>query len=123
MKKQDFMKDLQRIYDELQKRQAELNSYYDLLDKNKGHEKAEKLIKFFLMMLNIPRDDEGYMAGLTRLVGLREDALEQVMQKNGFDKKKIQKKKEVAYGFVNDFHTQRHESLLQWIEEEQLLTP
>ena len=123
MNKQDFMKDLQRIYDELQKRQAELNSYYDLLDKNKGHEKAEKLIKFFLMMLNIPRDDEGYMAGLTRLVGLREDALEQVMQKNGFDKKKIQKKKEVAYGFVNDFHTQRHESLLQWIEEEQLLTP
>ncbi len=123
MNKQDFMKDLQRIYDELQTRQAELNSYYDLLDKDKGHEKAEKLIKFFLMMLNIPRDDEGYMAGLTRLVGLREDALEQVMQKNGFDKKKIQKKKEVAYGFVNDFHTQRHEALLQWIEEEQLLTP
>ena len=123
MNKQDFMKDLQRIYDELQTRQAELNSYYDLLDKDKGNDKAEKQIKFFLTMMNIPRDDEGYMAGLTRLVGLREDALEQVMKKNGFDEKKIQKKKEVAYGFVNDFHTQRHEALLQWIEEEQLLTP
>jgi len=123
MNKQDFMKDLQRIYDELQKRQAELNSYYDLLDKDKGHEKAEKLVKFFLTMLNVPRDDEGYMAGLTRLVGLREDALEQVMKKNGFDERKIRMKKEVAYGFVNDFHTQRHELLIQWIEKEKLLTP
>ena len=123
MNKQEFMKDLQTIYDELQVRQAELNAYYDLMDKDKGHEKAEKLIKFFLTMLNIPRDDEGYMAGLTRLVGLREDALEQVMKKNGFDEKKIQKKKEVAYGFVQDFHTQRHEALIQWIEQEQLLTP
>ena len=123
MNKQDFMKDLQRIYDELQTRQAELNSYYDLLDKDKGHEEAEKLLTFFLTMMNIPRDDEGYMAGLTRLVNLREDALEQVMKKNGFDEKTIRKKKEVAYGFVNDFHTQRHEALLQWIEQEQLLTP
>jgi len=123
MTKQEFMKDLQTIYDELQTRQAELNSYYDLLDKDKGHEEAEKLIKFFLTMLNVPRDEEGYMAGLTRLVGLREDALEQVMKKNGFDEKKIQKKKEVAYGFVYDFHTQRHEALIQWIENEQLLTP
>ena len=123
MNKQDFMKDLQRIYDELQTRQAELNSYYDLLDKDKGHAKAESLLKFFLTTINIPRDDEGYMAGLTRLVSLREDALEQVMKKNGFDERKIQHKKEVAYGFVSHFHTERHEALLQWIEEEQLLTP
>ncbi len=123
MTQQEFMKDLQVIYDELQTRQAELNAYYELLDKDKGHDKAEKLMKFFLTMLNVPRDDEGYMAGLTRLISLREDSLEQVMKKNGFDEKKIQKKKEVAYGFVYDFHTQRHESLIQWIEQEQLLTP
>jgi len=123
MNKQDFMKDLQRIYDELQTRQAELNSYYDLLDKDKGHKKAESILKFFLTTINIPRDDEGYMAGLTRLVGLREDALEEVMKKQGFDERKIQHKKDVAYGFVSHFHTERHESLLQWIEEEQLLTP
>ncbi|MCF6245149.1 MAG: invasion protein CiaB [Sulfurovum sp.] len=123
MNKQDFMKDLQRIYDELQTRQAELNSYYDLLDKEKGHKKAESILTFFLTTMNIPRDDEGYMAGLTRLVGLREDALEEVMKKQGFDERKIQHKKEVAYGFVSHFHTERHEALLQWIEEEQLLTP
>ena len=123
MNKQDFMKDLQRIYDELQTRQAELNSYYDLLDKDKGHDKAKSVLTFFLTTLNIPRDDEGYMAGLTRLVSLREDALEEVMKKQGFDERKIQHKKEVAYGFVSHFHTERHDALLRWIEEEQLLTP
>lgn len=123
MNKQEFMQDLQTIYDELQTRQAELNAYYDIMDKEKGNEEAEKVLKFFLTTLNIPRDEEGYMAGLTRLVSLREDALEQVMQKNGFDERKIQMKKEVAYGFVSFFHTERHEALLQWIEEKQLLTP
>ena len=122
MQKQQFMKDLQTIYDELQRRQAELNAYYDLLDKDKGHEKAEKLMTFFLTTLNIPRDSEGYMAGLTRLVGLREDALEQVMKKQGFSDRKIEMKKDVAYGFVSYFHTERHESLIQWIEEKDLLT-
>ena len=123
MTKQAFMQDLQIIYDELQTRQAELNSYFELLDKTKGHPKAEKLITFFLTMLNIPRDDESYMAALTRLVALREDALVEVMKKNGFDEQKMQKKKEVAYGFVYDFHIQRHEALIQWIEQKKLLTP
>ncbi|MDQ7085469.1 MAG: invasion protein CiaB [Sulfurovum sp.] len=123
MKTEQFMQDLQTIYDELQRRQAKLNAFYDLLDENKGNDEAEKLIKLFLTLMNIPRDSEGYMAGLTRLVGLREDALEQVMQKNGFDARKIEMKKEVAYGFVSHFHLERHEELIQWIEQEQLLTP
>ena len=50
MNKQDFMKDLQRIYDELQIRQAELNSYYDLLDKDKGHKKQKVYCNFFLQL-------------------------------------------------------------------------
>ncbi len=123
MSKEDFMKDLQRIYDALQERQAELNSYYDLLDEKKGHTKAQKELDFFLTLLHIPRDKEGYTAGLMRLVNLKEDALEQVMKKLGFDERNIRRKKEIAYGFVNDFHTRRHEALLQWIESEQLLTP
>ncbi len=123
MNKQQFMQDLQRIYDELQQRQAELNSYYDILDEQKENRQAKKQIEFFLVLLNLPRDKEGYMAALTRLVNLREDALEQVMQKYGFDERTIERKKEVAYGFVQEFHTQRHDALIGWIEKEQLLTP
>ncbi|HEY9190650.1 MAG TPA: invasion protein CiaB [Sulfurovum sp.] len=123
MTQQQFMEDLQVIYDELQIRQAELNEYFELLDENKGHEKAEKIVKLFLTLLNLPREKEEQMAALTRIVGLREDALEQVMQKNGFDEKQIRTKKELAYGFVSHFHLERHDALIQWIEERQLLTP
>lgn len=81
MTQQEFMQDLQVIYDELQTRQAELNAYYELLDESKGHEKAGKIVKLFLTLLNLPKEKEQQMAALTRIVGLREDALEQVMQK------------------------------------------
>ncbi|WP_309500085.1 invasion protein CiaB [Sulfurovum sp.] len=123
MKKQQFMNDLQIIYDELQTRQAELNAYYELLNEDKGHDKAKKIVELLLTLLNIPRDKEGYMAGLTRLIGLREDALEQVMQKNGFNTKQIRMKKELAYGFVSHFYLERHDALTKWIEEQQILTP
>lgn len=123
MNQEQFMNDLQVIYDELERRQAELNSYFDMMDESKGHEQAKKQMTFFLTMLNLPRDEDSYMAALTRLVSLREDALEQVMRKNGFDEKKIQHKKEVAYGYVYDFQIQRHEALIKWIAQEDLLTP
>lgn len=123
MTQQEFMQDLQVIYDELQTRQAEINAYYELLDESKGHEKAGKIVKLFLTLLNLPKEKEEQMAAVTRIVGLREDALEQVLQKNGFDEKQIRMKKELAYGFVSHFHLERHEALIQWIEERNLLTP
>mgnify|MGYP002063352571 CR=1 FL=1 len=73
------MQDLQRIYDELQTRQASLNAYYELLEK--GHDKAQESVEAFLNLLDIPQDDESTMAALTRIVNLREDALEQVLEK------------------------------------------
>jgi hypothetical protein len=121
--KQQFMHDLQLIYDELQKKEEELHRYYDILDETKEHAEAKKTITLLLTLLNLPRNKETMMAGLTRLVALREDALEQVMKKHGFDEKKIAKKKEVAYGFVSHFRMQRQEDLVMWIEQNDLLTP
>jgi len=122
MKKQ-FMQDLQTIYDELQKRQAELNSYYDILDENKTNKKATELIDAFLKLLDIPQSKDTKMALLTRMVNLREDALEQILQKSGHSTKEIVMKKELAYGFVSTLHINRHESFISWVEEKKLLTP
>ena len=122
MTKEQFMKDLQIIYDELQNRQASLNSYYDLLDENKQHERADKIVDAFLQLLDIPRDKESEMAALTRIINLREDALEQVLQKHGCSQEEIRLKKELAYGFASTLHITRHESLIGWIEEKKLLT-
>jgi hypothetical protein len=63
------------------------------------------------------------MAALTRIVNLREDALEQVLEKNGASKKEIAMKKELAYGFVSTMHITRHEAFIGWVEEHKLLTP
>ena len=120
MKKQ-FIKDLQKIYDELQNRQNELNSYYKLLDGE--NETAKRLVEDFLHKMHLPINSDTLMAGLTRVVNLREDALEQVLQKEGFSQEEIIAKKEEAYLFVKEMHLLRHEYLIAWIKSENLLTP
>jgi len=121
MTQKDFMTDLQTIYDALQRRQGELNDYYMLL--KGGHEEADEVVEAFLKLLGLERNDDTVMAALTRIVNLREDALEQVLQKAGLDDAAIRAKKELAYGFVSMMHIARHERLISWIEEEKLLTP
>ncbi len=123
MKQQQFMKDLQLIYDELQYRQGSLNKYYELLDESKTHERANAVVDAFLKLLDIPRDKDSEMAALTRIVNLREDALEQVLEKNAASKKEIAMKKELAYGFASTMHISRHEAFISWVEEHKLLTP
>jgi hypothetical protein len=123
MNKQQFMNDLQLMYDELQHRQGSLNKYYELLDKSKEHERANVVTDAFLKLLDIPRDKDSEMAALTRFINLREDALEQVLEKSGASKKEIAMKKELAYGFASTMHITRHEAFLGWVEEHKLLTP
>ena len=117
------MTDLQIIYDELQFRQGSLNKYYELLEEGKGHDRANVVVDAFLKLLDIPRDKDSEMAALTRIVNLREDALEQVLEKSGASKKEIAMKKELAYGFASTMHITRHEAFITWVEEHQLLTP
>ncbi len=119
--KQQFMNDLQRIYDELQRRQEELNNYYQLLEGE--HVEASHLVEDFLSQMELPVNKETEMAGLTRLVNLREDALEQVLEKEGFSQEEIIEKKERAYLFVKEMHLMRHEYFIAWIKSENLLTP
>ena len=119
--KQQFMQDLQKIYDELQERQKSLNDYYKVLDGN--HPIAKSLIEDFLLKIGLPVNSDTIMASLTRLVNLREDDLEQVLQKEGFSEEEIIAKKEIAYLFVKDMHLTRHEYLIAWIKSENLLTP
>ena len=121
MTQQQFMNDLQAIYLELQDRQTELNGFYELL--NGKYERAEQSVDAFLSLLNIPKNDDTVMAALTRIVNLREDALEQVLSKLELTDEEIRVKKELAYGFVSMMHITRHESLIGWIEEQKLLTP
>ncbi len=118
---QKFMQDLQKIYDELQVKQRVLNDYYKLLEG--GHNRAKEVVEDFLKQIGLPYNDETVMASLVRIVNLREDALEQVLLKEGFTQDEIIEKKEIAYQFVKDMYLLRHEYFIAWIEIEGLLTP
>jgi len=119
--KQQFMQDLQRIYDELQQRQNELNNYYQLLTGE--HPEAKAVVEQFLNELKLPINSDTIMAGVVRLVNLREDALEQVLQKENLSADEIIAKKETAYLFVKKMHLLRHEYFIAWIKSENLLNP
>ena len=115
------MQDLQRIYDELQARQQSLNDYYKLLEGE--HLEAQILVEKFLNKMELPINSDTTMAALTRLINLREDALEQVLQKENLSEEAIIAKKEEAYLFAKEMHLTRHEYLIAWVKSENLLTP
>ncbi len=116
-----FMQDLQTVYDEILKRHKELGKYYDLL--GSGHAEAEAWVGDFLRRIELPETSETRMAALTRLIGLRDDALVQLLEKEGRSEEEIIAAKEQAYKMVSDFYIKRHLKLLDWIEQEALLTP
>ena len=115
------MQDLQKIYNELQKRQASLNNYYRLLEEE--HQEAKEVVEAFLVQMELPTNEDTTMAALIRVVNLREDALEQVLQKEGLSENEIIRKKEEAYLFTKEMHLLRHEYLIAWIKSEKLLSP
>lgn len=119
--KQDFLNDIQRIYDELTSRQDKLNSYFKLL--HETHKEAQTIVDDFLEHIGLEKDSDSTMAALSRIVNLKEDFLEQVLQRVGCDSDEIVTKKELAYSWVSDFYTRYHKSLLDWMEENKLLSP
>ena len=121
MRQKEFMDDLQIIYNELQSRQEILNGYYKLM--STPHSEADRVVKSFLEELGLRENSDNIMASLTRIVGLREDALEQVLQKADFSEDEIIEKKEKAYIFVSRFYLDRHSLFISWIENNNLLTP
>lgn len=119
--KDKFTQDIQKIYDELSLRQDKLNSYFKLTSEK--HEEANNVVNEFLSFIGVERNSDSTMAALTRIVNLREDALEQVLEKMGYHSDDIIAKKELAYEFSTRIHIERHELLLYWIEKHGLLTP
>ena len=119
--KELFLEDLQKIYMLLQQRQKELNSFYEILEKN--IENKSDLIDNFLKDINLPINKETKLSVINRLVNLRDESLVQELQKVGFNEKEIDDAKEKAYIWTSNYHLTLHEKLLHKIESLKLLTP
>lgn len=84
---ENFIKDINRLYVYLDK-QKQLDSLLYTYLEDKEYNKLD-IVEDFIVFLDIQkRNDEIYLAFITRLVALRGDALNQTLKKLGFNKEK-----------------------------------
>ncbi len=121
MTKQNFIDDLQKIYDYLDNEKAKTNELLKFLE-NKEFDKL-LLIDDFAKILDLKMSDDLRFALVTRLVNLRDDSLVQVLKKLEKSEKEIIEIQEKAYQFVKKYWHEKHKNLIDFIVQNNLLTP
>ncbi|WP_418180895.1 invasion protein CiaB [Aliarcobacter lanthieri] len=121
MNKENFLYDLQKIYDFLNEQKAKTNELIKYLE-NRDFEKLE-LIDDFAKSLNLEINSDLRFALVTRLVNLRDDSLVQVLKKINKNENEIIELQEKAYQFVKKYWHQKHTDLIDFIIQNKLLTP
>ncbi|MFA7021888.1 invasion protein CiaB [Aliarcobacter sp.] len=121
MTKQNFIDDLQKIYDYLDKEKAKTNELLKFLE-NKEFDKL-LLIYDFAKSLDLKMSEDLRFALVTRLVNLRDDSLVQVLKKLEKSEEEIIEIQEKAYQFVKKYWHEKHKNLIDFIVQNNLLTP
>ena len=121
MNKEQFLNDLQKIYDFLNDEKTQTNKLISLLE----NEEFDKLglIDDFAKALKLEMTSDLRFALVTRLVNLRDDSLVQVLKKLEKNEKEIINLQEKAYGFVKEYWHEKHTKLIDLIVQNNLLTP
>jgi hypothetical protein len=89
---------------------------------NKEFDKL-KIIDDFAKDLDLKMSDDLRFALVTRLVNLRDDSLVQVLKKLEKSEKEIIEIQEKAYQFVKKYWHEKHKNLIDFIVQNNLLTP
>ena len=121
MTKEQFLNDLQKIYDFLNDQKTKTNELIKFLE-NKEFDKLT-LIDDFAKKLNLEMKDDLRFALVTRLVNLIDDSLVQVLKKLEKTEKEIIELQEKAYQFVKEYWHEKHTKLIDFITQSNLLTP
>ncbi|MDX4068716.1 invasion protein CiaB [Aliarcobacter skirrowii] len=121
MAKQNFIDDLQKIYDYLDNEKTKTNELLKFLE-NKEFDKL-LLIDDFAKSLDLKMSEDLRFALVTRLVNLRDDSLVQVLKKLEKSEKEIIDIQEKAYQFVKKYWHEKHKNLIDFIVQNKLLTP
>jgi len=116
-----FLEDVQKLYDFISSQKDEINKLYEYLENN-DNDKLE-IIQKFATTLGLTLNDDLKLALLTRLVNLRDDSLVQVLKKEDYDENQIIDLQEQAYQFVKEFWLDIQHKRLDFISQENLLTP
>ncbi|MDX4026452.1 invasion protein CiaB [Aliarcobacter skirrowii] len=121
MTKQNFIDDLQKIYDYLDNEKAKTNELLKFLE-DKEFDKLF-IIDDFAKSLDLKISDDLRFALVTRLVNLRDDSLVQVLKKLEKSEEEIIEIQEKAYQFVKKYWHEKHKNLIDFIVQNNLLTP
>ena len=121
MTKEQFLNDLQKIYDFLNDQKTKTNELIKFLE-NEEFDKLT-LIDDFAKSLNLEMNSDLRFALVTRLVNLRDDSLVQVLKKLEKNEKEIIELQEKAYQFVKEYWHEIHTKFIDFIVENKLLTP
>lgn len=121
MNKQQFLDDLQTIYDFLNKQKSQTNKLIKYLE----NEEFSKLglIDDFAKSLELELNSDLRFALVTRLVNLRDDSLVQVLKKLEKSEKEIINLQEKAYKIVKEYWHKKHKNFVDFIVQNSLLTP
>jgi hypothetical protein len=119
--KDKFLKDVQIVYDYLSEKKKEVHKLYEYLENNQ-FEKLE-IIDAMAKKLDLEMSDDLRVALVGRLVSLRDDSFVQVLKKRELSEEKIIELVEVAYKFVAEFWNNYHNETIEYIHNENLLTP
>jgi hypothetical protein len=122
MTQEQFLNDVNTLYVYLDNQKNSINQLITHLE-NKDYASLT-LIDEFAKALNIQTlDDSIRLALITRVVNLRDDSLVQVLKKLGNNEKEIIELQEKAYVFVRNFWENKHQTTLEFIKKENLLSP
>jgi hypothetical protein len=121
MSKDQFLKDIQKVYNFISNQKNDINRLFEYLETNQ----KEKLtvIKEFAAHLKLELSDDLRVALVTRLVNLRDDSLVQVLKKQGKDEKQIIALQEESFIFVKNYWLDIHKNTIDFISDNNLLTP
>lgn len=121
MTKEKFLDDLQKIYDFLNEQKNLTNNLLKYLE-NQEFDKLE-IIEQFAKSLELNQSSDLRFALVTRLVNLRDDSLVQVLKKLEKSEDEIVALQEKAFLFVKEYWHKKHKELIDFIQENSLLTP
>ncbi len=121
MTQNKFLEDIQKLYDFISSQKDEINKLYEYLENNEDDKLG--IIDKFAFKLNLTLNDDLKLALLTRLVNLRDDSLVQVLKKAQYNESQIIELQEQAYQFVKEFWLDIQHQRLQFLSQNNLLTP
>lgn len=121
MTQNKFLEDIQKLYDFISSQKDEINKLYEYLENNEDDKLG--IIDKFALELNLTLNDDLKLALLTRLVNLRDDSLVQVLKKAQYNETQIIELQEQAYQFVKEFWLDIQHQRLQFLSQNNLLTP